>query len=59
VGRRFAPRRSARDLVNHTAAKVDGIRFRHRLLLKRINALDSLIDKPMGILPIQAERNSL
>src|SRR6516162_7432433 len=47
---RLAPRRACFDQFNHSYSQVVRIRLRHFFPPNRINAADSLIDKPLGIL---------
>ena len=57
---RLTPRGTGLHVFNHSATQVDGIRLRHRSLPKTNQCrVDSLIDKALGIPPIQADRNLL
>jgi hypothetical protein len=57
---RLPPRRACRDVSDHADTQVHGIRPRHRLPPKsESRRTDSLIDKRLGIPPIQPERNLL
>jgi homoserine O-acetyltransferase/O-succinyltransferase len=57
---RLPPRRACRDVSDHADTQVHGIRPRHRLPPKsESRRTDSLIDKRLGIPPIQPERHLL